>query len=55
MPRGLFEKELREDILARWAASTASVLRERGAVLLAIGGEEPMPGVTPAMLTDRLA
>jgi len=55
MPRGLFERELREEILARWAASAANALRERGAALLAIGGEEPVPGVTPAMLTDRLA
>jgi D-threonate/D-erythronate kinase len=55
MPRGLFEMELREELLARWAASAASALRERGAALLAIGGEEPVPGVTPAMLTDRLA
>jgi uncharacterized protein YgbK (DUF1537 family) len=55
MPRGLFELELREDILARWAASAASALRERGAALLAIGGEEPVPGVTSAKLTDRLS
>ena len=55
MPRGLFERELCEDILARWAASAAGVLRERSAALLAIGGEEPVPGVTPAMLTGRLS
>jgi D-threonate/D-erythronate kinase len=55
MPRGLFERELREDILARWATSAASGLRERGAALLAIGGEKPVPGVTAAMLTDRLS
>lgn len=55
MPNGLFERELREELLSRWAASAASVLRERGAVLLAIGGGEPVPGVTPAMLTGRLA
>jgi D-threonate/D-erythronate kinase len=55
MPRGLFEMELREELLTRWAASAASALREHGAALLAIGGEEPVPGVTPAMLTGRLA
>lgn len=55
MPHGLFEQELREDILAGWAASAAGALRERGAVLLAIGGEDPVPGVTPAKLADRLA
>ena len=55
MPRGLFELELCEDILARWAASVASALRECGAALLAIGGEAPLPGVTSAMLADRLS
>jgi hypothetical protein len=55
MPKGLFEQELREDILVRWATLAAGLLRENGAVLLAIGGEEPVPGVTPAMLVDRLA
>jgi len=55
MSRGLFELELREEILSRWAASVAGALRERGAALLAIGGEEPVPGVTPAMLIDRLS
>ena len=55
MPHGLFDRDLREDVLARWAASTVTALRECGAALLAIGGEEPVPGVTPAMLTDRLA
>jgi uncharacterized protein YgbK (DUF1537 family) len=55
MPRGLFEREMREEILARWAASAAVALRERGAALLAIGGEEPAPGVTSAMLTNRLS
>ena len=55
MPRGLFEREMREDILTRWAASAASALHGRGAALLAVGGESPVPGVTPATLTDRLA
>lgn len=55
MPPGLFERELREELLARWAASAASALRAKGATLLAIGGNEPANGVTPAMLTDRLA
>jgi len=55
MPRGLFERELREDILARWAELAASALHGRGAALLAIGGEAPVPGVTPATLADRLA
>jgi len=55
MPLELFERELREGILARWAATTAIALRERGAALLAIGGGRPMPGVTTAMLTDRLS
>jgi D-threonate/D-erythronate kinase len=55
MPRGLFERELREDILSRWAATAIAALRERGSALLAIGGEEPVPGLTPAMLADRMA
>ena len=55
MPGGLFEQELREDVLAHWASSAASALRKRGAALLAIGGEETVPGVTPAMLTNRLS
>jgi uncharacterized protein YgbK (DUF1537 family) len=55
MPRALFEKDLREEILARWAAFAAIGLRERGAALLAIGGEEPVPGLTPDLLTERLA
>jgi len=55
MPRGLFELDLREDILIRWATSAAMMLRDKGSALLAIGGEEPVPGLVPARLADRLA
>jgi uncharacterized protein YgbK (DUF1537 family) len=55
MPRGLFEPELREDILVRWSALAATALREHGAALLAIGGDEPLPGVSSTMLSERLA
>lgn len=55
MPRALFERDLRETVLARWAAFAAAALRERGAALLAIGGEELAPGLPPDALTERLA
>ncbi len=55
MPSGLFERDLREDLLGRWAAAAANALRERGAALLAIGGGEAAPGVAAAMLTGRLS
>jgi hypothetical protein len=55
MPRALFGRDLREDILGRWAGFAAAALRGHGAALLAIGGEEPAPETTPALLTLRLA
>jgi hypothetical protein len=47
MPQALFAREQRDDLLARWAEHAARALADRGAAMVAIGGDEPHPGVTP--------
>ena len=55
MPQALFAREFAEDILARWAGVVAHSLRTGRAAMIAIGSGEPAPGVTSAMLVNRLA
>lgn len=55
MPEEILRHNVAPDVLDRWAADVTRILHDCGKALMTTIVDEPAPGVTTAMLTDRFA